>query len=557
MYFKRIIISDINKHTARLQKFYEGLNVITSEDNHVGKSSLLKSLYYALGAEVDFDNVWEKKNKVYIVDFVVGEKQYRVARYLKRFAIFEDDKLLMITESVSKDLARLFEQIFSFSIYLSNKKDKVELAPPVFTFMPYYIDQDKGWNGLYDSFASLDQYDKKSRIKSLYYHLNIYNKHTIDLMADKDRLKDEIELLKIEENKIRVIIDSLSTEIQNLMSADTLEELETNLQIPKRKIAMLVASAGEIRNKIQEMETVLQQHVHQLQIIDEYNKMKHKVLKKKKIDSVNACPRCGYTFDDELYDIVRSNYNIQNENYMKQQIQLIIDSITEELNVHKEKYIKIMGELKEQEQAYDKTQDAYSVYLRQKGLNDSLKHFTTHLGENVLAQREKEDEIKKINTQLRQLPNKKEIEEKYVEFVRENIINLGAWNAAYEDSIKLLTPIKAQGTLENKIILAQFIGLFQTMNTLNTSTIRFPFVVDSPRAKETSHASSKDIIKMICEFDMLPQIILATMDYEEFDSTIARRAYITKLSDKQKLLNEEMYSANRKEIEEIWELLRN
>ena len=97
MYFKRIIISDINNHTARLQNFCEGLNVITSEDNHVGKSSLLKSLYYTLGAEVDFDSVWEKKNKICIVDFVTSEKQYRIARYLKRFAVFEEDKLIMIT----------------------------------------------------------------------------------------------------------------------------------------------------------------------------------------------------------------------------------------------------------------------------------------------------------------------------------------------------------------------------------------------------------------------------------------------------------------------------
>ena len=40
---------------------------------------------------------------------------------------------------------------------------------------------------------------------------------------------------------------------------------------------------------------------------------------------------------------------------------------------------------------------------------------------------------------------------------------------------------------------------------------------------------------MICELDMLPQIILATMDYEDFDSTVTRRAFVTKLDDKQHL----------------------
>lgn len=557
MYFKRILISDINKHTARLQEFSEGLNVITSEDNHVGKSSLLKSLYYTLGAEVDFDNIWEKKTKVYIVDFMVGNIEYRIARYQKHFALFENHTLMLLTDSVGKDLAKAFEKIFSFSIYLPNKNKRVELAPPVFTFMPYYIDQDNGWSGVYNSFERLDQYDKSTRIKSLLYHLNIYNKQTIDLMAKRDLLKDQIELLKKDEEKNRITIESLASEVQNLMPAETLDELERNLQIPKEKIATLVSLAGEVRNKIQEIETVLQKHIHQLQIIEEYNQMKIDMTDTINSDRIHSCPKCGYTFDEEIYDIVRSNYNIQNEQYMKQQIQLIIDSISDELNVYQKKYVLIMDELKEQEKVYDERQDSYSVYLRQRGLSDSINHFSEQLNENILNQHEKENEIKSINKQLRKLPNKKEIEEKYIEYVRENIIQLGAWNNAYEGSIKLLKPIKAQGTLENKIILAQFVGLFQTMNSQSSNTIRFPFVVDSPRAKEASHASSKDIIKMICELDILPQVILATMDYEEFASSKNTTAKIIKYSEKHHLLNAETYENNRVEIEEMWNLLKN
>ena len=45
MYFDNILIADITEKTARFHKFEKGFNVITSQDNHVGKSSLLKSLY--------------------------------------------------------------------------------------------------------------------------------------------------------------------------------------------------------------------------------------------------------------------------------------------------------------------------------------------------------------------------------------------------------------------------------------------------------------------------------------------------------------------------------
>lgn len=557
MYFKSILIADIQTHTARYQKLRKGINVITSTDNHVGKSSLLKSLYYALGAEVEYDTVWDVNTKLYVVKVSINEKDYTVVRFQKNFAVFEEEKLVLLTNSVSRELAKFYEEIFSFSIYLPNKKtNKTELAPPAFSFMPYYIDQDRGWNGLYNSFLKLDQYKKNDREKSLYFHLDIYNKHRIEILAEKDRLKSKIEVLKDKEVKIKITIDSLSQEVQNLIPAETIDELENNLQIPKEKIALLVSRIGEVRNKIQELETTLQRHEYQLSIIREYHEIKQNSNLTKN-DNLHECPRCGYTFDDELYNMVRLNYNISNEDYMCQQIQLIINSINEELDGHKEKYVNMMNELEAVEKAFDDSQDSYDIYVKQRGLQKSMQDFTAQLGENNYEQSQKTEQIKKLDKELRKLPNKKEIEEKYVEYVRLNIIKLGAWDAAYEGNIKLIKPIKAQGTLESKIILAQFVGLFQTIDDFKSKSIRFPFVVDSPRAKEASYASSKDIIKMICDINFLPQIILATMDFQDFENGVEGKYYKTILTEKRSLLNSATYVEYEAKIEQLLELLKN
>ena len=556
MYFDNILIADIVEKTAHFHKFEKGFNVVTSQDNHVGKSSLLKSLYFAMGAEVDFDNVWNKNTKLYVVEFYIDEIKFSMARWQKAFAFFRETELILTTKSVSRELARKFEKIFSFAVYMANKKtNKIELAPPAFTFMPYYIDQDKGWSGLYESFSNIDQYKKSDRIKSLYYHLGIYTRSTVELMAKRDTLKDKIEQLKEEEEKSRITIESLYAEIQNLLPADSIEELERNLIIPKERISLLVSRIGETRNKIQSLETALYQHEHQLEVIQEYRKIKNGVSVREDRDKIHICPKCGYSFDEEIYSIVRSNYNLQNEDYMYKQIEQIISSIASELEKYKENYVNLMDELKQQEQAYDEKQDSYEVYLRQRGLQDSVRHFTEQLGENVYEQEEHGKEIKKINKEIRKLPNKKEVEENYIENVRLNIIKLDAWNSAYEGNIKLLKPIKAQGTLENKIILAQMIGLFQTMQYFRTNTILFPLVVDSPRAKEASHTSSKDILKLIFEMDNLPQVILATMDYSDFENEMKRRAKVTVLFEKRKLLNGDTYREYQSEIEELQELL--
>lgn len=556
MYFDNILIADIVEKTAHFHKFEKGFNVVTSQDNHVGKSSLLKSLYFAMGAEVDFDNVWNKNTKLYVVEFYIDEIKFSMARWQKAFAFFRETELILTTKSVSRELARKFEKIFSFAVYMANKKtNKIELAPPAFTFMPYYIDQDKGWSGLYESFSNIDQYKKSDRIKSLYYHLGIYTRSTVELMAKRDTLKDKIEQLKEEEEKSRITIESLYAEIQNLLPADSIEELEKNLIIPKERISLLVSRIGETRNKIQSLETALYQHEHQLEVIQEYRKIKNGVSVREDRDKIHICPKCGYSFDEEIYSIVRSNYNLQNEDYMYKQIEQIISSIASELEKYKENYVNLMDELKQQEQAYDEKQDSYEVYLRQRGLQDSVRHFTEQLGENVYEQEEHGKEIKKINKEIRKLPNKKEVEENYIENVRLNIIKLDAWNSAYEGNIKLLKPIKAQGTLENKIILAQMIGLFQTMQYFRTNTILFPLVVDSPRAKEASHTSSKDILKLFFEMDNLPQVILATMDYSDFENEMKRRAKVTVLFEKRKLLNGDTYREYQSEIEELQELL--
>lgn len=557
VFFQNILIADLQKNTARLQNFSKGLNVVTSADNHVGKSSLLKSLYYTLGADVEFDSVWDKNTKLYVATVYVNDEMYRIARFMKRFAVFHNDDLLLITDSVTKELTPLLGKIFDFAVYLPNKDTKkVEIAPPTFTFMPYYIDQDKGWSGLYNSFASLLQYKSTDRIKSLYYHLNIYTKDTVELMARRDILKDRLEALQNENTRLYTVLNALQDESGNLLPADNLQELESLLEIPKRRIEALINQVGTVRNSIQELEAALFQHQHRLEVISGHRTLKG-VYSDADSSNPHICPNCGYVFDEELFNIVRANYGTVNEKYLCQQIQLIIDSVTAKLSASKERYVSLMSELKQEETAFTSQKDEFNIYVRQRGLQDSIRRFSDELGKIKAEDADISVEIKKLNNELSKLPNKKEVEEKYIEYVRLNIMSLDAWDAAYDGTIKLLKPIKAQGTLENKIILAQVVGLFQTMDYFKSSATRFPFVVDSPRAKEASIVSSKEILKMIVQLQLLPQIILATIDYSTFQFEIDVPANVITLTEQRKLLSEQDYADNKTYIIALSELLKN
>ncbi len=553
MIFRDILIVDIINHVARYTSFMPGLNVVTSKENHVGKSSLLKSLYFALGAEVEFDNAWDKNSKIVAVRFIVNYNEYRIVRYNKKFAVFKNDFLFFMTESVTHDLSSIFEEIFDFSIYLLNKSNdkRIVLAPPAFTFMPYYIDQDKGWSNMYKSFKNMDQFEKSERLKSLYYHLGIYNKDTIESMSECDRLKDEIEKLKDREKSVRSTIENLLLEIQNLIIVDNEEDFEKQLSIPNEQTKKLVNELGKARNHIQETQTKLYQHEYQYNMIKKYYKT-HKndsIMVEKNI----RCPKCGYKIDDNLDMMIRKNYNTSNEIYIIQLLELRIKSLKCELHQQKDEYVKLLSELKNKEKVFNKSQELYQVYIKHKGLGDTVKKYQYELEQNIQSQKQKVLRVKSINKLIRETDRIKVIEAKYIDFVKSNIIKLNAWHPSYEDKIRLLKPISAQGSLESKIVLSQYIGLFQTMQNINSSAIRFPFVIDSPRGQEASNSSSKEILKIISTIDFLPQIILATVDYNKYmdDS----KSNVILLEEDRRLLNRLTYENRKQEIEILYNLM--
>ena len=558
MYFKSILIADIVSHKARFQQFQKGLNVITSTNNHVGKSSLLKSLYHTLGANVKYDSVWNVNNKLFVLDFCVDNIDYRIVRQIKSFAVFKGEELILVTSKVMSELAPLLEKIFHFGIYLDSKKDgRVTLAPPVFTFLPYYIDQDNGWSELYGSFQNQEQYKKHDRMKSLYYHLSIYTKSAVELMAQRDKLQEELDTLKTDATKLLDIIEALTDEIQGIVPADDVAQFDKNIQISKNKIRTLVKQIGEKRNRIQELEISLEQHEHQLQVITEYHTIAKTAQSNQEIFT-HSCPRCGYLYDDEIYNRVHANYLNVSDSYVKTYIGQVIISIRDDLQKEKQQYITLTKKLNNLETAYSNKEDEFDLYIRHRGISESVDKLNTRLGKNQKEQSDIRKALKDIAKELKSFPSKKEVESKYIEFTRLNIIKLGAWNAAYDGTIKLLSPIKAQGTLENKIILSQFVGLFQTMEYFKTQTIRLPFVVDSPRGKEASQESSKEILSMIAGISMLPQVILATIDFNDYKDSLgdsAKNATVITLQKHNRLLDEADYITHEAEIEQLLNLL--
>ena len=122
----------------------------------------------------------------------------------------------------------------------------------------------------------------------------------------------------------------------------------------------------------------------------------------------------------------------------------------------------------------------------------------------------------------------------------------------------MLKPVKGQGAQVNKIILAQYVALFKTIAKYRKGQIVFPFVVDSPKTNEPSETSSQEIINMIFSVDMLPQVILATTDFERSHPEFCNhRVNIIRLHRQWHLLQENVYSQYEDFINQFLSLFGN
>ena len=84
--------------------------------NQTGKSSLVKSLYHALGAEpAKQHSRWESANVRSLIKFAVDDQEFLMIRQEGMFLLFTGSgRFLQSFSSITKDLGPTIAQIFDF-----------------------------------------------------------------------------------------------------------------------------------------------------------------------------------------------------------------------------------------------------------------------------------------------------------------------------------------------------------------------------------------------------------------------------------------------------------
>jgi len=197
-----------SQKSANQFNFHPRYNLITGNNNSIGKSTLAKLLLWTIGCSPALDKTWKIQDVRTLLIFNIGNEEYSIARYDNQIFFKQPNHKWKEFEKITGLYSQLLSKILKFNVLLPNKKDntKLENPPPSYYFLPFYIDQQKSWVSTWDGFSNLQQYSlwKPDVIK---YHTGYINSEYFDILQKISNNKSD---KKIADEQIKSIETSIS-----------------------------------------------------------------------------------------------------------------------------------------------------------------------------------------------------------------------------------------------------------------------------------------------------------------------------------------------------------
>jgi hypothetical protein len=553
--FKEVSILSKVEKAARTETFNPGVNLITGE-NDVGKSTLIKSLYHSLGADVPGlqNKHWRDARPIYCLRFTLDGAEYSIIRDEKYFGVFDAaDKFVgrFLGISGGKGIARFLNPLLNFRIELERAEDgKLGLAGPAFYFLPFYVDQDEGWTRSWASFAGLQQFSAY-RKSMLEYHLGVRPQSYYDAKKRYVELKEE----KIKKESERAALNSVRESFQKKKMA---RQLDVDPVLFRREAEELVDQYNKVYGRQQQVAQELKEVRSDRHGLENEIIVLQRAVRELNADYAYAedpstpdpvaCPTCG----TEIANSIVERFGILDDidycyDLIDQRRKKLVDLLEQERVVDR-KYREVSAELAPIESLLRRKRErvTFAEFVASEGAKEVL----SSLSEDINALAAQEDEITRSLGKLDEALKldskwKREINEYYQARMKEFLAALSV-NVLSTDDYKTFDRqirTNALGSDLPRSLLAQHFAFLQTMGKFNPS-IACPLVLDSPRQQEQDKSNIGAIFSFIFS-RVLPgqQLVLGTLNLDDVSRgvvpTDAKRIHLT---EELHLLDKKQYS---------------
>ncbi|MDP1931841.1 MAG: hypothetical protein Q8L60_10320 [Gammaproteobacteria bacterium] len=516
---KKLTILSVPEKSAKEVTFHPRRNLISGE-NDVGKSSIIKSIYHALGADVKFDNRWEKADAISLLTFSYNNKDYKILRSRGHFGLFDvQGNLQKSFDSIIKGLSPHFAEFFHNKLQLKQSQTNQRIpASPAIQFLPYYIDQDRGWTKPWDSFEGLGVFSSYKR-DLINFVTGIRPNEYFLLSEEIDQLSSELATLK---NESSALISAREAVEKHMPKAT----FDIDIKAFKKDIDRLLVKLEVLRNKENDYRNNLIKKKNKETFIDQEISLVSKSIREinkdyehslHELDGDITCPTCSAIYENSmvsrfglLEDIDTCRSLLSDYLVEKKKIAKEVSELGSQLNLQVVKVREITNLLNEKKG---------KVLLKDLIQNESSKQVKIIFNQSQSGYRERIQEIEDRKSNLennRSKLNDKERKESIVSrfntLIDLFLIKLNVHTLNSEQFSDIPLTVTSQGSDTPRALLAYYYAILFTSKEF-TSLPLFPLVIDSPNQQDQDATNRHKIIKFI--FDNTPddyQLILGTVD---------------------------------------------
>lgn len=547
MTIKSLLIADYENEKANKFVFSDSANLIVSSTNGEGKSSLVKSIYYSLGANLkSFPKGWNADNFIFQLEVFIDGNEFLIKRHNKVISVLDNNEVKLFENFAEYYL--WFQEKLKMRLELVNKSsDKASLASVEALFSPMYIDQDKAWDGklFKDSFESLGRYKSNDFPKNVFdYYLGISDSQIVDKESKKNEYLRQLELVNGRINQVQSVYKTYRT--KNKIT----ETVPKDFKDLQKELDFYITETDKFSIKITDKTGELSKEKINLDILnqdlEELKKLSSKI-KERFSEIRHECVYC-HSILTRQQSLTRLELE-DNELAIKSRI----DSISQQI-------IKSKRIVQEKEEAIKQLQEQFNQYHERLTELKQLSDIDEYVNQNVLSELKKLEiqetseksnldkligditkEIRMLKKELNQ--RAKTIEGDYEALKNELSILIGSTGIT-DKKFRNFDKLKGSGTNLNKDLLVIFLVY---MNLIDSKSITsLPFAIDSFVKNETDE---KVLKKM---FDAINSKFLSLKSQTFFSIIRDNLKYVdskvNQVNIESPLLKREYYSDLSKEI---------
>jgi len=548
---KRLILEEmlllsLKEKRARRVKF-DPRRTIVLGSNQTGKSCLIKSIYRTFGAELPkVPESWDAAEVTSFIRFHIAGRRHMILRHSNVYAIYdESNKLLKVCKSISQELSPYFTELFDFKIKLPDQKRNIVIPPPAYLFLPFYIDQDKGWSNNWSSFERL--YLPNTRQAMVNYHTGIRPNEWYEAKGEMEKIRSEIKNIEEERSMLKNIMSSLREELSSV-------QFDTDIEAFKEEIARLLAECEELNTKQEKMKAVLVKLYNYKITLETQIKITQKALSESRkdyhyiveqlLEEHVECPICGAEYDNAFADQFAVAQDEGECHALLDRLQKEIAAVDDKIKAENGTYTNGLQEVAKIRALLEKKQGQVTLndLIESRGKNrvrdivqGKIDHAKAKIYDSSTHLEELQEQLKKYENRERT----QNIRGRYSDFMKKYAMDLGTFELNEKIYNDISSRISVSGSTSPRALLAYFFSILQLVNDYSSTTF-CPIIIDTPNQQGQDRINLPRMLNFVK--DNQPedsQLVLALESTEGIDFG----GKVEELTTKYRALQEEEYES--------------